>query len=112
MTCACGCGAVVKPGRTWKAGHNMAQMRPIKHGTAAGYYQHRRRGLTPCEGCKTAHARSQAAWRAGRRMRQVMLPENVLGFLLMSAPPNLRRLVVDTAGVSTVERALRIVGAR
>lgn len=36
---------------------------PIRHGTVAGHLAHRRRGETPCDGCKQA----AAAYRAERR---------------------------------------------
>lgn len=43
-------------------------LRPIDHGTEAGYFQHRSRGEAACEACKGAHAdagrrRSQQWWR-------------------------------------------------
>lgn len=33
-----------------------AARRPINHGSDGGYEAHRRRGETPCDDCKTAHA--------------------------------------------------------
>ena len=37
--------------------------RPIQHGTARGYEQHRRRKEPPCDACKEAHARAARGWR-------------------------------------------------
>lgn len=44
------------------------QPKPINHGTQGGYRTHyRRNDLPACYQCRDAHARHQAAWRAGRR---------------------------------------------
>ncbi len=39
----------------------------IKHGTNAGYNQHRRRGETMCDGCRQAHSRYVAMRKAEKR---------------------------------------------
>jgi hypothetical protein len=37
--------------------------RPMRHGTSAGYEQHRRRKEPPCDACKEAHAQASRGWR-------------------------------------------------
>ena len=37
--------------------------RPMRHGTAQGYEQHRRRKEQPCDACKEAHSRAARGWR-------------------------------------------------
>ena len=41
------------------------QQRPIRHGTAAGYAAHARKGTPPCEDCRRAHALYRAQRRGG-----------------------------------------------
>jgi hypothetical protein len=36
-------------------------------GTVAAYQRHKRRGETPCEACKQAHAADLREWRQGRQ---------------------------------------------
>lgn len=47
--------------------------RPVEHGTASGYEQHRRRRETPCRSCKEAHSKASQAWR-DRRNDRVIVP--------------------------------------
>ena len=54
------------PGQRWDHAHGQAPrrqgrpptMRPIVHGTAAGYQAHYRRGTDPCQPCRDAHSES------------------------------------------------------
>jgi hypothetical protein len=47
--------------------------RPMRHGTSAGYEQHRRRRETPCDACKEAHTQAARGWR-NRANDQVTMP--------------------------------------
>lgn len=38
------------------SGAHRRKLKPIAHGTNWGYQQHLRRGIVPCDECKTAHA--------------------------------------------------------
>ena len=49
-----------KPGTTLK---------PIKHGTDAGYVAHHRRGERPCQSCREAHAFRVKVGKAAKRER-------------------------------------------
>lgn len=42
---------------------HVRKLKPIKHGTVAGYKAEKRRGLTTCPACKTAWRRYYAALR-------------------------------------------------
>lgn len=44
-----------------------ARVKPINHGTANGYSQHRNQGTPPCPACRQAHTRYVLALRAARR---------------------------------------------
>ena len=45
-------------------GHGVRRgVKPIVHGTNAGYQQHRRKGEEPCDKCRRAHASYVKRWR-------------------------------------------------
>ena len=111
MTCACGCGEQTSPGATWRPGHNRKDT-PNRCGTPAGYSQHRRKREKACRPCLDSHARATTLWRATGKTRHVMISEVLFGELLAHGRPEVRRLAVEMVGVSVVERALRMAGAR
>ena len=104
--------------------------KPIEHGTDKGYGQHRHRGdverwktgeLERCQPCTDAHAKAGAAWRAerarnnpGRRPMEntylkagtTRVPNELLGALLLAAPPDLADTVTDRLSEFVVKRAL------
>ncbi len=47
--------------------------RPVRHGTDAGYENHRRKGETPCKACKEAHSQAALGWR-NRNNDRVTMP--------------------------------------
>lgn len=48
----------------YDAAKRAQQLRPIAHGTRAGYHAHLRRDIEPCQRCRAAHARYMARYRA------------------------------------------------
>lgn len=55
-------------GTTESERRQLVERRP-PHGSDRGYHAHKERGDEPCDECRRAHNRSQAAWKANNRER-------------------------------------------
>lgn len=47
------------------------RLRPFEHGTDAGYVTELRRGLTPCDACRVAHARVNREKKQRKKEREL-----------------------------------------
>jgi len=55
-----------------RRGTKSAPLESIQHGSSAGYRAERRRGLTPCDACLTAHRRKGAEAKARRQGQTIV----------------------------------------
>lgn len=110
------------------------ERKPIEHGTAKGYGQHRHRGhvklwnacrMDRCEPCISAHATYNANWRAERAAARpgqrppentyrkadtTRVPNDVLGALLVAAPTAVADAAIERLSPFVVKRALWAAG--
>lgn len=54
-------------------GAHSRRIKPVRHGTTAGYRAERRKGMVSCGACKAAWRRKFQAYRANQRQRKVGL---------------------------------------
>lgn len=80
------CGAPVKPGSRFCSAR-CANIRPIAHGTPAGYKRHRRAGEAACEECRKAWAVTQRKSRYRAKPGRVLVPVELLVELMATAEP-------------------------
>ncbi|WNM69974.1 hypothetical protein SEA_GUYFAGIERI_71 [Rhodococcus phage GuyFagieri] len=83
-------------------------LRPINHGTEAGYSAHRRRGEEACAACKAGHSKASAAGREGKpRKYKVAVPLAIFAELYWTATPKAQAMLDRHFGDKRVDDLIK-----